>query len=285
MKRGIIIFISLLFIISPGRSEPGSKKGVTILFVGNSYTYANDLPGILMAVIDSTRCDTVPIPEVKIMSIAIGGYSLEQHWQENREQIEDSLKEASSRRNDIVLILQDHSMGALTPASRDRLSESAGLLSYLGRKYEARVVLFQTWGRRVTFTRYGTPRRTIDQYMYQEVIFGDTTVLDESITSASKGICRTYRKLAVLLDAEVAPCGEAFAEAIRQGIFVHRLDEAYGSHPNPLGSYLAACVIFGTVFDVPPEYIPADVYRYVWPALARRLHAIAGEAVNGRLDP
>jgi hypothetical protein len=284
MKK-IIILISLVFMISPARAETASKKGITILFVGNSYTYANDLPGILMTIIDSTRCDTVPIPEVRIMSIAKGGYSLEQHWQESREQIEDSLKKASSGRNEIVLVLQEHSMGALTPAGRDKLSEFAGLLSYLGRKYEARVVLFQTWGRRVSFTRYGTPRRTIDQYMYQDVIFGDTTVLDESITSASKGICRTYRRLAVILDTELAPCGEAFAEAIRQGIFVHRLDEAYGSHPNPIGSYLAACVIFGTVFDVPPEYIPEDVYRYIWPALARRLHAIAEEAVNGRLDP
>jgi len=285
MKRSITLFISLFVILILVRAETGYRKDITILFVGNSYTYSNDMPDILQSIIDSTRCDTVFLPGVRIMSITKGGYTLQQHWEENRRQIEDSLKEARAVSDSIIIVLQDHSMGTLTPASRDRLFEYARLLDELGRQYNARVVLFQTWGRRVTFTRDGTPRRTIDQYMYQEVIFGDTTVLDESITSASEGICRTYHRLADTLDTELAPCGEAFAEALRQGIVIHRLHEAYGSHPNPIGSYLVASVLFGTIFDITPLYIPGDVYRYVWPSLAHRLHAIAEEAVNGNLDP
>jgi len=285
MKRGIIFIFGLIFLLNLVRAETESRKEITILFVGNSYTYSNDMPSILSAIIDSTRCDTIDIPQVRIMSITKGGYTLERHWEENRVQIEDSLKEAKSMRSDIVLVLQDHSMGTLTPESRDRLFEYAGLLDALGRQYDARVVLFQTWGRRVTFDRYGTPRRTIDQYMYQDVIFGDTTVLDESITSASKGICRTYRRLADTLDAELAPCGESFAEALRQGVFVHRLNEPYGSHPNPIGSYLVATVMFGTIFDITPRYVPGNVYPYIWPSLAHRLHFIAEEAVNDNLDP
>ncbi len=285
MKRGITFIFSLLLLLGVVRAQPDKGKGITILFVGNSYTYSNDMPDILLSIIDSTRSDTVFIPEVRIMSITDGGYTLQQHWEENREGIEDSLMEARAVSDSIIIVLQDHSMGTLTPANRDRLFEYAGLLDELGRQYYARVVLFQTWGRRVTFNRYGTPRRTIDQYMYQDVIFGDTTVLDERITSASEGICRTYRRLADTIDAEVAPCGEAFAEAVRQGIFVHRLYEPYGSHPNPIGSYLAASVLFGTIFDITPRYIPGNVYQYVWPSLSHRLHAIADEAVNGNLDP
>lgn len=284
MRLAILLLI-FCFSIHPARGNPEGKDVLTILFVGNSYTYVNDMPGILAGIIDSARCDTVALPEVEIMRVTRPGFTLEQHWNENREQIEDSLKKAHSGRATVFMVLQEQSQGALTPASRALMKEYASLFADLGRKYHAEIVLFQTWGRRITFDRYGEPRRTIPQYMYQEVIQGDTTVLDESITSASKGICRTYRQLADELDARVAPCGEAFAEAIRQGIFVHQLDEIYGHHPNPLGSYLAACVMFGTIFDITPLCIPDNAYRYVWPSLARRLHTIADAAVNDRLDP
>jgi hypothetical protein len=285
MMRLAILMLSFWFSIYTSQAGTAGKGEVTILFIGNSYIYVNDLPGILSGIIDSARCDTVVLPEVRMMVVTRPGFTLEQHWKENGNQIEDSLKKAASEGDSVIMILQEQSQGALTPASRARMKEYATLFAGLGRKYNAEIILYQTWARRVTSDRYGEPRRTINQYMYQEVIDGDTTVLDESITSASKGICRTYRQLADELDARVAPCGEAFAEAIRQGIFVHQLDEVYGHHPNPLGSYLAASVMFGTIFGISPRCIPDDVYRYVWPSLARRLHSIADEAINGRLEP
>lgn len=285
MMRLTVLVLSVWFSIFASQAQTGEKGDLTILFIGNSYIYVNDLPGILSGIIDSARCDTVVLPDVRMMVVTRPGFTLEQHWKENSNQIEDSLKKAASEGDSVIMILQEQSQGTLTPASRARMKEYAILLADLGRNYHAGIILYQTWARRVTFDRYGEPRRTIPQYMYQEVIDGDTTVLDEWITSANKGICRTYRQLADELDAGIAPCGEAFAEAIRQGIFVHQLDEVYGHHPNPLGSYLAASVLFGTIFGISPCSIPDDAYRYVWPSLARRLHSIADEAINGRLDP
>ena len=234
MKKAFLLHTFLLVSLLL-RAQPDTTAGVTILFVGNSYTYTNDMPGILGHMIDSTRCDSIFIPAVKIMSVTHGSYTLEKHWQEDRNAIEDSLKVARNSHGRIIMVLQEHSQGTLTPASRDRFREYAGRFSDLAGTYGAGVVFFQTWGRRASFTRDGEPRRTIDQYMYREVVQGDTMVIDELVTSASKGICRTYRKVAGELGAGVAPCGEAFAEAIRQGIFVHHLSETYGSHPNPIG--------------------------------------------------
>jgi len=283
--RLTIFLLTVWFCINPSLARTGEKEKMTLIFVGNSYIYVNDLPGILSGIIDSTRCDTISLPEVNMMVVTRASYTLEQHWKNNRNQIEDSLKKAAVESDSVIMIIQEQSQGALTPASRARMKEYATLFASLGRKYYAGIILYQTWARRVTFDRYGQPRRTISQYMYQEVIEGDTTVLDESITSASKGICRTYRQLANELDAGVAPCGEAFAEAIRQGMFVHQMDEVYGNHPNPIGSYLAASVMFGTIFGISPQSISENAYRYVWPSLARRLHSIAEEAVEGKLEP
>lgn len=284
MKKTFLIAIFLMVNLLL-RAQPDSTRKVTILFVGNSYTYMYDMPGILGDMIDSTRCDSIYIPEVRIMRVVHGSYTLKKHWDEDRKDIEDSLKLARKNNGRIILVLQEHSQGTLTPASRDRFREYAGRFNDMARSFGARVVFFQTWGRRASFTRDGDPRRTIDQFMYREVVQGDTTVLDERVTSANKGISRTYHEVAEELGAGVAPCGEAFAEAIRRGIFVHRLSETYGSHPNPIGSYLVACVMFGTLLDIPPEDIPDNTYSYVWPTLARRLQAIAGEAVAGNLEP
>jgi hypothetical protein len=52
-----------------------SGSGAPILFIGNSHTYVNDLPGILQALADSAGGETIAT-----MTIANANYALIDHW-------------------------------------------------------------------------------------------------------------------------------------------------------------------------------------------------------------
>lgn len=60
---------------SSGITDLNRSDGIQVLFVGNSLTYWNDLPGMLQAMIDSA--DAGP---ATIVSVACGGYGLQDHW-------------------------------------------------------------------------------------------------------------------------------------------------------------------------------------------------------------
>ncbi len=88
------------------------------------------------------------------------------------------------------------------------------------------------------------------------------------------GIRETYGNLGSRLEVEVAPVGEAWRLAREQAPGVE-LFAGDGVHPSPEGSYLAACVIFATLYDRSPEGLPAAD-----PQTARRLQQIARQATR-----
>lgn len=59
-----------------GPGDPGDP-GVDVLFIGNSLTYWNDMPGMLAALLA-----TVPDEAFRIHVVAVGGTGLEDHWVE-----------------------------------------------------------------------------------------------------------------------------------------------------------------------------------------------------------
>jgi hypothetical protein len=77
--------------------------------------------------------------------------------------------------------------------------------------------------------------------------------------------------------ADVAPAGEAWARALsKPGHPPLWLDD--GSHPTPAGTYLAACVLFATIFDRDPRGLP---YRAgLSPEAAAELQAAAWSAAH-----
>src|SRR5512139_3358719 len=55
--------------------EPLDPAALNILFVGNSLTYTNDLPGVVAALIDSAG-----LGPVAVRSVAFPNFGLEDHW-------------------------------------------------------------------------------------------------------------------------------------------------------------------------------------------------------------
>jgi hypothetical protein len=83
-RRVLLIFCGCVAIFAIARLSAGGSKvrddgGRRVLFIGNSFTYSNDLPSIIEALAAATGQERFLHEEV-----VSGGYSLEDHWNEGQ---------------------------------------------------------------------------------------------------------------------------------------------------------------------------------------------------------
>jgi hypothetical protein len=109
---------------SSNSSSPISRTRETIdelrvLFIGNSFTYTNDLPAIVAALAEATGQK-----HCTCKSIAFPDYSLEDHWQQG-----EARKAIAAQRWDFVVMQQGPSA----------LPESRSLLLEYGRRFDAEI--------------------------------------------------------------------------------------------------------------------------------------------------
>lgn len=119
------------------------------------------------------------------------------------------------------------------------------------------------------------------------------------LTWAPKGLSYTqrqfddaYLQVAHETGAEIAPIGIAWHQLLSDGI---ELFDGSGAHPNLAGSYLAACVLFATVygrspegavysfdvhFDIPEFYRRSLEQEHLSSATAAKIQRAAWNAVN-----
>ncbi len=219
MQR-FLLFLILLLLPSLALADKKQKQ-YRILFVGNSYTFYNDLPSIIAGMAKSKGITT------EIDRLLEGGATLQGHFHDEKA---DKVKHKISQGEYDVVILQDQSqIPAISPEdSIEGVKKWASLLPLAKQQKDAtRLILFQTWGR------------------------GEGGVFD---TEMQDQLTATYKKSAELAGAEVAPVGEAwrkwYADADRaKNMPLHAGD---GSHPNLRGSYLAALVLYKTIYKLNP---------------------------------
>lgn len=103
------------------------------------------------------------------------------------------------------------------------------------------------------------------------------TLRTELVSHMQKQINRVYARAARKLGAELAPVGRAWQNALdaRPRPRLHSEDD---SHPNPAGSYLTACVLYGTLTGRSPRDL--DYHARLTPELATRLQRVAAETVD-----
>lgn len=189
-----------------------------VLFIGNSFTYFNDMPYTFL-----NMAKTVD-PDSRVESIAYGGYSLAQYCDEDTEVGRLVISKIVSYEWDYV-VLQEQS---LLPCTDEKGFVSAvkrlcGIVSQIG----AKVILYQTWA-----YAENTDKLLSTGMSYREM---------------SEKLVAAYGKAASESGATVAPVGEMFAR-VKDSDYITRLINANdGYHPSSTGSYLAACVIFRTI--------------------------------------
>ena len=70
-----IAVLALAVLALGGKAEAAGPPPLHVLFVGNSLTATNDLPGMVAALGKASR-----FRDVEVRTIAPGGWSLEDHW-------------------------------------------------------------------------------------------------------------------------------------------------------------------------------------------------------------
>jgi hypothetical protein len=74
MRTVVIVACLVVASHSPGQSQTPAQKQQRLLFIGNSLTYANELPELVQTLAKAGGVD------VTCKSVALPDYSLEDHW-------------------------------------------------------------------------------------------------------------------------------------------------------------------------------------------------------------
>lgn len=156
---------------------------------------------------------------LRFVQVTPGGYTHERHWKDGK-----ALAAIQSRKWDFV-VLQEQSLGPIV--NRESMFEYGKKLDEEIRKQGAKTLLYMTWA-------------------YQDKP-GDQAALSNA-----------YLELAKAVSAEVVPVGSAWEQAI-QADKNRTLHENDKRHPNVIGSYLAACVFYATIYGQSPEGLPGKI--------------------------
>lgn len=193
------------------------KSCLRVLFVGNSYTQVNDLPGTFAALARAGG------HHVAVGMAAEGGQTLSGHTTSSNTQ-----SQLVPGRWDVV-VLQEQSQYPSVAWSRDNeMAPAARSLVDEIRGVGARPVLFSTWAH-----RDGWPEQGLNEGSMQAAI--DAAYLD----------------LGRQLGVGVVPVGEAWSTALAgdSGVGLWQDD---GSHPTAAGTFLAAAVFYAALFGSDP---------------------------------
>jgi len=231
MRFGILIF-TFLASISIIPAQGLFRKA---LFLGNSYTYVNNLPGLSAALANSAG------DSLYFESNTPGGYTL--GWQP----IAHVTNAVSLAMIDTIgwdfVILQEQSQTPAIPALRDSCMYPASIILHDSVKSSnscGRVLFFLTWGR-----RFGGIQCFNSYYCSPD--FTDFDHMQDSLTAAYKGIADS-------LNSWISPVGEAWRLVLSTTSMV--LHSPDNSHPSLNGSYLGACVFYACIFGKSPVGLP-----------------------------
>lgn len=136
-SRAAAVLCACVAIFHPAASEAadaGKAAGRRVLFIGNSFTYSNDLPSIVEALAAATGQERFIHEEV-----VFGGYSLEDHWN-------DGQARKAIARGGWELVVMQH--GPSARDGRPTMYEYAPRFAREIRGIGARPALFMVWPER-----------------------------------------------------------------------------------------------------------------------------------------
>jgi hypothetical protein len=223
MKEFKLKIVFAFFAISCAVFSQETRK---VLFLGNSYTYANELPQIVAAL--ATNTGDVLIHD----SNSIGGYTLQDHF------------DSTLSKNKILsdnwdyIVLQEQSQ---RPAFAVPLAFFNGFLELKGyikqNKPCAQITSFMTWGYENGDTQNCATNPTVCTYIGMDNLIRDR-----------------YMEFSNVFESEVTPVGVVW-RYIKENYPNINLYQSDGSHPSLAGSYLAACCFYTSIFRKDPTLI------------------------------
>lgn len=224
------------------------RPAYRVLFVGNSYTRANDLPHVMQRIAAGVPGGV----SIRVAAITQPGWDLARHWSVPH------TRAAIAGGGFTHVVLQDHSLSALQHCGEFerfvRLFD--GEIDRIG----ARTVLYETWARREGSRVYRRER------------------LADGPVDMQARISECYAQLARRIGADVAPAGRAFLLAQQRLGDAADLYRSDGAHPSRNGTYLAAAVLYAVITGDDPRRT-----RYRPHRMGRRLAAQLREVARTAL--
>jgi hypothetical protein len=249
MRLKLLPLLALLLVCADPAPATGEKA---LLFVGNSHTYFNDLPGL----VDGLAAAAGHAPEVD--QSTIGGYTLAEHAGNAT-----TLAKIAEGGWDHVF-LQEHSLYPVIAHHREHsFYPAARSLDSLIAVAGSGTSLFMTWGWELGGEHCADGHCCPD--------YPDYFAMQADVSTA-------YRTIAEELSAFLVPAGDLWARALKADP-KSPLWTADHYHPAPEGSYLAACVFFARIYDESP--VGLDFFGGIDPARARFYQEIAAEVLTG----
>jgi len=200
-----------------------ANRPVSVLFIGNSYTYFNNLPRILEQLSASAK-----IP-VQTRMVTAGGATLFDHWEKGA-----ALKAIREQSWDYVVLQDQSTLGAYIIDGKNRIADPRYLHKYARlfdkeiKKSGAKTVFFLTWARK------------------------------DSMERDQASLNYAYISIARELKALVAPVGIVW-QRVRNANPNLALYIEDNSHPTSTGSYAAACELYAAINVKSPVGLPYQI--------------------------
>ena len=229
-----------------------ADDSLRVLFIGNSYTYVNDLPGLFGGLSEAGG------RPVRTDASTFGGYSLEDHT--NTQATLDKIAQDSWS----FVVLQEQSVIPTIHCWRyNSMYPAARLLDSLIQPEGARTAFYMTWG-----WKKGGSQSYGDSWSQE---FRDYFEMQESLRVA-------YEEIAAELSSTIVPVGMAFARARRADSLVDLWQSDY-CHATLEGTYLGACVFYAVLHEASP--VGLEFYGGLDSATAQLCQEIAWQTVSG----
>ena len=243
------LFITAILLLAPVCLAEPSPDVSRVLFVGNSYFYYNDsLHNHVKRIVEELRPDLAK--KLQFKSATIGGARLHHHnldWLLDHERI-------GVKKSFELVIMQGHSTATLSRKTRNRFYKTVQQYASKVRAAGARPMLYMT-------PAYVPPHKKARDGMISDIAAG-------------------YIEAGRLSGARVIPVGLAFELSYlrKPDLPLHELFD--GTHPNTHGTYLAACVVYLSVYGGSLAGLEYDYFGELSAADITWLQAIATETMR-----
>lgn len=218
---------------------------LNVLFLGNSLMFYNDMPALFASIAKAEG------REVNVRSVTKGSATISDFADESTKVGSVAIPLLKEQTWDYVVIEPSRRISPYENSVRDAELASAKKLRLLAQAAGGDLLLYSVWG--------NDNGRVIEYRAESPIYFPEVERHAMERKPHAEFLHRVNLEFSAALGGvRVAPAGKAFESCIEK----HPELELYHTdrrHPSPIGSYLAAAVIYATIFGEPVTSIPYEI--------------------------
>lgn len=208
--------------------EPIPKEP-TVLLLGNSFLFANDMPGMFQALSENGGF------KAEVFEFSDGGYHLS-YFADPEDELGAQAIDALTEYDWDYVVMQEQSR---LPTQSDMVEEemipAVEALNKLIKEANAQAVMMMTWA-----YKNGDDLTEFD--------IDKVTTCEEMQTE----LANSYIDVSQKIDSLLSPAGIAFIRSAKANPDIELWDEEDDMHPTVAGTYLAACTLYATLYNQSP---------------------------------